>query len=323
MSLEEILKRNNSLYVVYFTDTCNGEGIEVVDSCQRRCTCRGGFTAECCRLRRDWAEMNTADKLQYIDAVLQVSTDPVYKSQYDSLISLYQQLSNSLVHNSDPAVSQFIPWHRYFLMEYENLLRQINCNITVPYWDWSGLPKNPYVADVFAIGRGFGDSARFSDKCVNVGPFSVDKWTLPASVGGGCLKREYRFRGFPTRDGIERDLLPKPASEFVNVHRSLHLIIHNIVRCTIGGTMCTDRDSAAADPLYILHLSRIDSIYSRWQGLKMGRQLIRYTDDHTPLAGTSTLTVSELSNNQLLPYGTSVCYAAPFELKNFQPFGKR
>ena len=305
-------------HVLLFADTCNGDGIEVFDSCRRKCTCREGFTTECCRLRRDWAAMSLADRRQYIDAVIRVSTDPVYKPQYDLLITLYHQLANSIVHNSDPAVSQFIPWHRYFLIEYENLLRQISCNITVPYWDWTGLPKNPYVADVFDIGSGFGDSARFSDSCVNIGPFSFDKWALPETIGGGCLKREYQFRTFPTRDSIERDLLPYPASDFFIVHQSLQLAIHNLVRCTIGGTMCTPGD-AAADPLYILHLSKIDSIYSRWQGLKMGRQLIRYPEDYTLLAGADNLVVAELSNNQQLPYGISVCYDAPFKLKNYQP----
>lgn len=288
------------------------------DSCGRKCTCRGGFTTECCRLRKDWATMSIADRRRYLDAVIQVSTDPVYKPQYDSLILLYHQMANSLVHNSDPSVSQFIPWHRYFLIEYENLLKQINCNITVPYWDWTGLAKNPYAADVFDIANGFGDSADLSDHCVNIGPFSADKWVLPAAIGGGCLKREYQLKTFPTRDYIERDLLPNPASNFVVVHRSLQLVIHNLVRCTIGGTMCTAGDSAA-DPLYILHLSRIDSIYSHWQDLKMGRQLIRYAEDYSLLTGGDNLLVSELSSNQHLPYGISVCYDPPFELKNFQP----
>ena len=305
--------------MVLSIDTCNGEGIEVFDSCGRKCTCRGGFTTDCCRFRKDWATMSIPDRLQYIDAVIQVSTDPVYKPQYDSLILLYQQLSNSLVHNSDPSVSQFIPWHRYFLIEYENLLRQISCNITIPYWDWTGLPKNPYAADVFDIGSGFGDSVRFNDSCVNIGRFSVNKWVLPAVVGGGCLKREYQFKTFPTRDAIERDLLPYPAADFVIIHRSLQLVIHNLIRCTIGGTMCTAGDAAAADPLYILHLSRIDSIYSHWQDLKMGRQLVRYADDTSFLTDTDSLTVAEFSNNQFLPYGIAVCYDSPFKLKNFQP----
>ena len=298
-------------------DVCNGDGIEVFDSCGRKCTCRGGFTTECCRFRRDWATMSIADRRQYIDAVIKVSTDPLYKPRYDTLISQYQLLSESLVHNSDPSVSQFIPWHRYFLMEYENLLKQISCNITIPYWDWTGLAKNPYAADVFEIDSGFGDSARFNDSCVNIGLFSADKWALPEIVGGGCLKREYQFRNFPTRDYIERDLLPRPASDFIVIHRLLQLVIHNQVRCTIGGTMCTA--GAAADPLYILHLSRIDSIYSHWQDLKMGRQLVRYADDTTFLASTDSLTVAELSDIKFLPYRTAVCYDSPFELKNFQP----
>lgn len=304
--------------MVIFVDTCGREGIEVFDSCQRRCVCRGGNAVECCRLRKDWISMNLAERRQYLDAVVQVSTDPVYKTQYDSLISLYRQLGRSLVHNSDPSISQFFPWHRYFLIEYENLLRQINCSITIPYWDWTALPKNPYVSDVFDITNGFGDSSRLNDSCVNVGLFSVNKWVLPAAVGGGCLKREYQLRSFPTRDAIDRDLLPTPASAFTTFHRSLHLVTHNLVRCTIGGTMCTAGDSAA-DPLYILHLSRIDSIFSQWQDLKMGRQLIRYANDNTLLTGTDGLTVAELSNNQVLPYGISVCYDSPFELKNFQP----
>jgi hypothetical protein len=33
----------------------------------------------------------------------------------------------------------FLPWHRYFLWEFEQALRDISgrANLTIPYWDWA------------------------------------------------------------------------------------------------------------------------------------------------------------------------------------------
>ena len=31
----------------------------------------------------------------------------------------------------------FLPWHRWYLSAMEEQLRQIDCRVTIPYWDWS------------------------------------------------------------------------------------------------------------------------------------------------------------------------------------------
>ena len=84
--------------------------------------------------------MTTADRVRYIRAVLQASTDPKYKQDYDKLITLHKSAFQSGIHERD----QFLPWHRWFVLQYENILRRISCHITVPFWDWSMVSENPW-----------------------------------------------------------------------------------------------------------------------------------------------------------------------------------
>ena len=34
----------------------------------------------------------------------------------------------------------FFTWHRAYLMAFENALRLLGCQVTLPYWDWSSAP---------------------------------------------------------------------------------------------------------------------------------------------------------------------------------------
>ena len=47
--------------------------------------------------------------------------------------------SKSIGTNSARPFNQafFLPWHRWFILAFENLLRKVDCKVTVPYWDWS------------------------------------------------------------------------------------------------------------------------------------------------------------------------------------------
>jgi len=31
----------------------------------------------------------------------------------------------------------FLSWHRAYLLELENALREIKCHVTIPFWDWN------------------------------------------------------------------------------------------------------------------------------------------------------------------------------------------
>ena len=305
------------LLVLIFQLECVGNK-KVEDDCGQLCSCENGYLTNCCRLRRDYASYSDEEKERYINAVTTVSSNPAYKSRYVALVEKYKSSFGTLAQNSIPANSQFFVWNRFFLIEYENLLREVDCRITMPYYDWTILHANPYIHPVYDDKTGFGKSARDSDRCVSTGPFSYDKFSLIDSAGGGCLKRDYTNRKFPSRALVERDVLTRPASEFSDFQRSLQLYIHTNVRCFIGGTMCTT--DAANDPLFTLHLTMLDYWFSRWQSFDEFRLKIRYSNDNSPLSLAPEFTVSQFHDNSNLPNNLAVCYAEP-RVKNHVPTG--
>lgn len=40
--------------------------------------------------------------------------------------------------------SEFLPWHRWYILEMENLLKEVDCWVTIPYWDWSLVSNDPF-----------------------------------------------------------------------------------------------------------------------------------------------------------------------------------
>ncbi len=273
---------------------------------------------ECCRLRRDYAAFSDAEKDRYIDAVITLSTSSVYKARYETLLESYKASFDTDIYNSDSTKSQFFVWNRYFLIEYEDLLLEIDCHIILPFYDWTVLPLNPYISTVWDDKYGFGKSSRDIDYCVNSGPFKYPDYSLISSAGGTCLKREYKNQKFPSRSVIERDILTQPASEFGKFHSHLQLFIHTTVRCFIGGTMCSK--DAANDPVFMLHLAMLDYIYDRWQRFSKDHLEARYAYDNSQLLLAPGHTVNEYYNNMDLPDNVAICYDEP-TVKSHVPIG--
>ena len=113
------------------------EGSTALDRCDQRCRCLGGRLIDCTRIRREFTTMTTGDREKYIRAVVTASTDSRYKADYDRLITLHKTIFNSGIHGRD----HFLPWHRWFVLQYENILRRVDCQVTVPFWDWSLVPR--------------------------------------------------------------------------------------------------------------------------------------------------------------------------------------
>ena len=297
---------------------CSEDGATVYDACLQRCICREGQLVECCRVRDDFASLSIDERRRYTQAILTVASDPSLRPRYEGLVALYRASFGTLAQNTNPNMSQFFAWNRYFLLQYEDLLQEVDCRITIPYWDWTALPMSPYLATVWSPESGFGDSSRSSDRCVENGPFRFDRFNVTPSAGGGCLTREYRMQMFPTRSNIEQDLLTLPADQFSRFHQFLQIFIHINIRCFVGGAMCSS--NAANDPAYLLHLVQVDSIFSRWQSIDQDRFSAGLVDDNRPLDLATQYMVSNFSNNQNLPNGVRVCYNAPaFKSRRIPP----
>jgi tyrosinase len=126
--------------------------------------------------------------------------------------------------------SNFLPWHREYLVELENRMRLFNPLMTIPYWDWANdsLPlelSDPQDLADWGITR--------NDP---IGP-------MPSQTQVNNVMAETTWDGFRTRlEGI-----------------------HNLVHVSVGGQMSTA--SSPSDPIFWLHHVVIDKIWADWQKL--------------------------------------------------------
>ena len=109
----------------------------VLDECGRRCKCVHGKLVQCTRLRKEFLDMTKEERKRYIQTVKTASTHSAYKEKYERLLTLHRDIFPTGIHELD----YFLPWHRWFILQYENLLREIDCRVTVPFWDWSLVGK--------------------------------------------------------------------------------------------------------------------------------------------------------------------------------------
>jgi tyrosinase len=139
------------------------------------------------RVRKSVQALTADERREFIDAVLLLKTTP---SPFDGSLNYYDQfvawhLTLSLCQRTDPTMKHmqrahfgpmFLPWHREFVLLFENALRQLSGkDIAVPYWDWTD-PAS--VASVFADDFMGGNGDPDEDFAVTTGPFRKGAWTL-------------------------------------------------------------------------------------------------------------------------------------------------
>ena len=78
--------------------------------------------------------MNFKERYRFVRGLRTAATNPIYKEEYRRLCKLHSRIPSTFLHHM-PQI--FLPWHRWYLLEFENFLRQIDCRITIPYLDWS------------------------------------------------------------------------------------------------------------------------------------------------------------------------------------------
>ena len=223
--------------------------------------------------------MKPAERKKYINAVKVASTQQPYKADYDRLLAIHRANFGRGIHERD----QFLPWHRWFLLQYENLLRRVDCTVTASYWDWSvvsGTAWRRQLGDFWHEGDGgFGGNGC----CVKTGPFREKEWSLVPSADAVCLSRN--FTGFPP-DSISVQLVLNTASyQFANFETALRVNLRSNVHCLIGGTMCSE--DAAAAPEFFPHHAFIDKIWADWQALGPHHKDAHFLNLAAPMIATS------------------------------------
>ena len=279
-------------------------GTSFVDECGRSCTGRANGPHECTRVRKEVSDLTANELQRLITALRQAPSDP-------ELMQLLQKYNDAYLLVRYDGV--FLPWHRGYVLELENLLRQRDCRITIPYWDWT---KTRQMGEWIHFGdkaNEFSGNGNREDLCVESGPFGTDSgYELP---GGRCLERRWiwdwtwlksaeeiqselfdRYTQPSSYDGFRRHLEGETGSGFAMQ-----------TQCRIGRTMCTTE--APHDPMFFLLYAQVDRLWSEWQS-----QSLAHRDAYTgSVAVGEVMPLSEWTPDEMLdlnhqPGGVRVRY---------------
>jgi tyrosinase len=128
---------------------------------------------------------------------------------------------------------RFLPWHRAFLYQFEQMLQSHVPGVAIPYWDWANDPTLP-------------------------------AWLyLPPGVTRGP---DISYAP-PTQNDINNNVLA--ANDYVTMTQNLEGY-HNTMHMYAGGNKMPNPAVSPQDPLFWLHHANVDRIWALWQGANPG-----------------------------------------------------
>ena len=243
--------------------SCNRSKVQY-DDCQRKCTCYEGGLILCHRERKEFTTLNLEERRRFVNVLKTASKNPIYRDEYTRLTKIHSRIPSRLLHHL-PQI--FLPWHRWFLLEFENFLRQIDCRVTIPYWDWSKdsghWARATETHDVWSPdSHGLGGDGVFPDGCVLDGPFREGEFFVSETIGNGCLKRYFNLAcSLPDKNATEKVI---EGRNFTQFERTIRETFHPALHDCIGGHMSA-QSSASFTPEFWVHHGFIDKLWSDWQ----------------------------------------------------------
>ena len=272
--------------------------------CGMICTCIETKTQEnqksenrryCCRQRKDWDSLSHVEKTRFLRAVYDIATGRrgwFRRNRYVRLLYIHEQYWLTTIHQR----IQFFPWHRIYLLKMENLLRSVDCRVTIPYWDWTKNPSRWWESSIFSwsyFGSNTDPITGFltnEAQCPTNGYFAEQGWFR--DTRNECLVRQFDYSVSPASYlRIQRILSWTNFQRFESALRHEHGVPHFIVGGEDTGLFFSER--AAEDPLFWLHHCNVD--YQWYQ-----RQT-RYLNTRNEFWGESNV-----KDNRLTAFGETI-----------------
>jgi tyrosinase len=148
-------------------------------------------------VRRNGKDFSAAERQTFVDSVLALKKKPSAwapgLSVYDTFVVWHRDAYGCgvMAAHMGPA---FFPWHRQFLLMFEQELRAIEPEVTLPYWDWSvDNAADSYLWDDDFMGGNGDPDEGFA---VMNGPFRKGKWQIAVFDYGDENQFPYLIREF-------------------------------------------------------------------------------------------------------------------------------
>ncbi|XP_076116442.1 tyrosinase-like protein [Mytilus galloprovincialis] len=140
------------------------------------------------RVRKEIRTLSQTELINFFDAVNALKNDKSVKpNKYDSFAIMHQGDVGASAHDGP----NFVSWHRYFLVLFENALREKNSRVTLPYWDSRADYLMTNKEDSILFTEFFLGNAK---GVVYTGPFAF--WSTPTNPST-LLRREIGVVGSP------------------------------------------------------------------------------------------------------------------------------
>lgn len=190
-------------------------------------------------------------KILYIPGIKRLATSTGHEP------SLWFKFADMYLRHKPQAVGsdQFLPWHRAFLKYVEQHLQNINCDITIPYYDWTIDAGEPHKSVIWSMVV-FGGNGEGQNGCV---PHHSFKDYYPPSWMP-CLRRQFNNSvTFP--DAINVQLAVNDPS-YTNFRLQMEMMLAS-VQSYVGGHMYSDL--SPYDPVFMSVIAYIDKLWTLWQ----------------------------------------------------------
>lgn len=234
------------------------------------------------RLRKAWhSDAAAVDRQLYINGFIELK-------KQGKIDQFTLQHVNNAAYNQAHGGSGFLPWHRYYIWEFESQIRDLGGEyecFTLPYWDWAyevnrvdenqndNLDKT---SDFYILNSGLGGNGDSNDDwCINdASLFSKNNGYKPVrdcppenNNGNCCLKRMNSLSILDFADSTLIAQLIATNSHYADFRSQLEMY-HNWAHVRIGGSggigQLNSRYSPD-DPIFFLIHAYIDYIWSLWQ----------------------------------------------------------
>jgi hypothetical protein len=151
----------------------------------------------------------------------------------------------------------FLPWHRHFLLRFENELRTVDPGVSIPYWDWT----QPESREIFTLPEWL---EFFGDRDNPQG----------GRLDWDCTRdpQPHPEARLPTLDRVIGELGADDYQHYRVVECNFH---HVGPHMWVGGSM--QSHWSPRDPLFYLHHCNVDRLWAIWQ--RNHRESPQYTLD--------------------------------------------
>jgi hypothetical protein len=210
------------------------------------------------------------------------------------------QLLIIITQHNHPA---FLPWHRSFLLDFQDLVHTIDKTVTVPYYDFSIDSQAPANA---VIWKYFGSSVK--NGCVPDGPFAgANKCSYP---NNHCLARGFdpSGAGMSTLTTTETlGQITRNSANYTVLEEAIEYGYHAVLHNTVGGTSGDMAQMYSPnDPVFFMHHMFVDKLWYDWSNAHPSLTYLPTSDRSTKMLPRG-MAISALESSAALCY----TYAQP------------